>query len=48
MEKKNHLDDLPIASLTDEQLRQLKQAEEQLNQSGEGVYLIALQKGTPS
>jgi hypothetical protein len=48
MEKKNRLDELPIASLNEEQLRRLKQAEEQLNQEGNGIYLIALQKETPS
>jgi len=48
MEKRNHLDELPIASLTEEQLAQLKQAEEALNQAGSDVYLIAFQKETPS
>jgi hypothetical protein len=47
MEKKNELNELPIAKLTDEQLQQLKQAEIRLNQSGNNVYLIAFQKETP-
>ncbi len=46
--KQNHLDELPIASLTDEQLQHLKQAEEQLNQEGRSVYLIAFEKQAPS
>lgn len=46
MDKHNHLDELPIANLNEEQLEQLKQAEAQLNQGGNDVYLIALQKGT--
>lgn len=48
MENKNKLNELRIASLTDEQLEQLKQAEIRLNQSGTDVYLIAFQKETPS
>lgn len=48
MDRKNHLDEMKIANLSEEQLRQLKQAEAQLNQGGEGVYLIAVQKETPS
>ncbi|WP_019122091.1 hypothetical protein [Brevibacillus massiliensis] len=48
MDKYNHLDQLPIAALTPEQLEKLRQAEEQLNQNQEGntVYLIALSKET--
>jgi len=44
MEKQNHLDELPIAELNEEQLQQLKEAEAQLNQGGDDVYLIAFQK----
>ncbi|MFM1652156.1 hypothetical protein ACI7RC_08645 [Brevibacillus sp. B_LB10_24] len=46
MDKHNHLDQLPIAALTPEQLEKLRQAEEQLNQEGNTVYLIALAKET--
>jgi penicillin-binding protein-related factor A (putative recombinase) len=46
--KQNHLDELPIASLTDEQLQHLKAAEEQLSREGSGVYLIAFEKQAPS
>ncbi|MFY0542671.1 hypothetical protein [Brevibacillus sp. H7] len=46
--KKNQLDELPIAALTDEQLNRLKQAEEQLNREGSEVYLIAFEKQAPS
>jgi penicillin-binding protein-related factor A (putative recombinase) len=46
--KQNHLDELPIAKLTDEQLRHLKATEEQLNREGRGVYLIAFEKQAPS
>lgn len=48
MEKKNHLDELSIAQLSEEQLQRLKQAESQLNQNGSDVYLIALEKEIPS
>jgi hypothetical protein len=46
--KHNHLDELPFASLSDEQLQYLKQAEEQLNREGRDVYLIAYEKQAPS
>jgi hypothetical protein len=46
--KQNHLDELPLAKLTDEQLQQLKATEEQLNREGRGVYLIAFEKQSPS
>ena len=44
MEKYNHLDELPIAALNEEQLKQLKQTELELNTGGNEVYLIAFQK----
>ncbi len=44
MSKLNHLDELPIAELDSQQLSDLKKAEEQLNQQGEQVYLIAFKK----
>ncbi|MGO0062325.1 hypothetical protein ACTID9_20280 [Brevibacillus fluminis] len=44
MENANRLNQLPIASLTEEQLNQLKRAEEAINQTGDDVYLIAFQK----
>lgn len=44
MENKNKLDQLSIASLNQEQLSKLKQAEEAMNQTGNDVYLIAFQK----
>jgi len=46
--KHNHLDELPIASLSEEQLQQLKQAEAELNREGKNVYLIAFEKQAPS
>ncbi|MGQ7278818.1 hypothetical protein ACT91Q_12675 [Brevibacillus thermoruber] len=46
--KQNRLDELPIARLTEAQLQQLKQAEQQINQQGSGVYLIAFEKQAPS
>jgi len=44
MEKKNNLDQLPIAALNNEQLAELQRTEERLNQEGSNVYLIAFQK----
>lgn len=44
MESTNKLNQLPIASLSEEQLSQLKEAEEAINQAGKDVYLIAFQK----
>ncbi len=44
MDKFNDLDQLPIAELDSKQLENLKKAEEQINQAGESVYLIALKK----
>ena len=46
--KQNRLDELPIARLTEAQLQQLKLAEQQINQQGSGVYLIAFEKQAPS
>jgi hypothetical protein len=45
--KQNRLDELPIARLTEAQLQQLKQAEQQINEQGSGVYLIAFEKQAP-
>lgn len=44
MDKYNHLDELPIANLDHQQLANLKKAEEELNQAGDSVYLIAFKK----
>lgn len=44
MESTNKLSQLPIASLSEEQLAKLRQAEEAINQTGDDVYLIAFQK----
>jgi hypothetical protein len=45
MEKQNHLDELPIASLTEKQLALLQSVENTINQDdAEDVYLIALKK----
>ncbi len=44
MDKLNHLDELPIASLSSEQLTELKLTEERMNQEGSQVYLIAFEK----
>ncbi|MBY0086687.1 hypothetical protein HPY28_19950 [Brevibacillus sp. HB1.2] len=46
--EQNRLSELPIAQLTAAQLQQLKQAEEQINTEGPNVYLIALEKQSPS
>lgn len=46
MSKRNHLDELPIAHLSEEQLKQLQQAEAQINENGSDVYLIAFEKNT--
>jgi penicillin-binding protein-related factor A (putative recombinase) len=46
--KQNRLDELPIARLSEAQLQHLKQAEQQINQQGNGVYLIAFEKQAPS
>ncbi|WP_164984899.1 hypothetical protein [Ammoniphilus sp. CFH 90114] len=44
MEKYNHLDEVPIASLTHEQLQILQNAENHLNEQDQDVYLIAFKK----
>lgn len=44
----HHLDELPLAHLTPQQLEQLQQAEKEINQEGKSVYLIAFEKETPS
>ncbi len=44
MEKRNHLDELPIANLNDKQLEVLRNVEQRLNQEGNPVYLIAFEK----
>jgi hypothetical protein len=44
MGEKNKLDQLDIASLSEEQLKVLKSAEEQMNRNGADVYLIAVKK----
>ncbi|WP_176560309.1 hypothetical protein [Brevibacillus dissolubilis] len=44
MDKKNHLDRIPLAELNDQQLQHLQQLEQQLNQEGSEVYLIAFSK----
>lgn len=47
MEKLNHLDEVPLAHLTPEQLELLQKTEANLNQQNnqEEVYLIAFRKG---
>lgn len=44
MGKLNGLDELPLANLDKNQLDELKKAEEQLNQDGDPVYLIAFKR----
>lgn len=46
--EQNRLNELSIAQLTAVQLQQLKQAETEINQEGENVYLIAFEKQAPS
>jgi penicillin-binding protein-related factor A (putative recombinase) len=42
--KQNHLDRIPLAKLNEQQLQHLQQMEQELNQEGKGVYLIAFSK----
>ncbi len=44
MQNEHKLDRLPFATLSAEQLAQLKKTEVELNQAGNDVYLIAFQK----
>ncbi|MEW9674218.1 hypothetical protein ABLT31_36245 [Ammoniphilus sp. 3BR4] len=44
MEKHNHLDEVPLANLTPEQLEILQNAENSLNKEDQDVYLIAFSK----
>ncbi|GED33367.1 hypothetical protein [Brevibacillus centrosporus] len=46
--EQNRLHELPLAQLSNAQLQQLKQAEEQINSDGQNVYLIAYEKQAPS
>ncbi|WP_167577999.1 hypothetical protein [Ammoniphilus sp. YIM 78166] len=44
MDKFNHLDEVPLADLTEQQLQILQEAESNLNEEAEDVYLIAFRK----
>ncbi|GAB7388877.1 hypothetical protein BSNK01_27150 [Bacillaceae bacterium] len=48
MEKRNRLDELAIAQLTDDQLAVLREAERRMNEQRNGdeaeIYIIALQR----
>ncbi|USG67175.1 hypothetical protein NDK47_07770 [Brevibacillus ruminantium] len=46
--KWNHLDELPIANLTEQQLQQLREAEKEMTKDGTDIYLIAFEKRAPS
>ncbi|HEY8343526.1 MAG TPA: hypothetical protein VIK75_11135 [Calditerricola sp.] len=47
MAKFHRLDELPLASLSDDQLRILREAEEKINaQTNRQIYLMALERPT--